>query len=170
MDFNSIVTAINLLLTLALAAATIFLAWATVKLAIETRKMREIRETPRLDIRVERKNESSSTLNLVLQNVGQGVAKNVRFIKFEGDPSYYTETVISPKDWKGPTELPIFKKGVAQWESGQIFSVLLGGATKSAYERAAENAWRFHVQYENQSGTKMCQIIEVDFSLLGGAL
>ena len=166
----AILTAITTpLLTLGLLAATIVLAYATVTLARETRKMREIQETPRLSIRTERNPDHSDMLNLVLRNEGQGVALNVRFTKFEGDPTYYSETLVLPQDWKGPTTMPIFEKGVAQWEPSQTFALILGGSSKGAFERAAKEPWRFHVQYENQSGKTICQIIELDFSLLGGS-
>ena len=161
-------TSINLFLTLALVIATGILAWTTWVLSRETKRMREIQEAPRISIRVESRNDNSSLLLLVLRNEGQGVAENVQFIKIEGDPTYYTETVLSP-DWKGTTELPFFKRGVAQWESGQTFKFFLGSADKNAYRRAMAQPWIFHVQYNTQSGKKICQKIELDFSLLGGS-
>ena len=161
-------TSIGLILSAALVLSTVVLAWATGTLVWETKRMREFQETPRLSIRVER--DITKGMSLVLRNEGQGVAQNVRFTKFEGDPTYYTETVALPRDWKGATKAPIFEKGVVQWEPGQTFTLLLGGSSKEATERAAVEPWRFHVQYENQSGKKKCQVIEVDFSLLIGTL
>ena len=84
----------------------------------------------------------------------------MKFVKFEGDKTYYTETVTSPSNWEGASEHPIFKKGVTQWEPGQTFTVLLGSASRAAYERAAEKPWIFHVEYENQSGKKICQTLD----------
>ena len=160
-------TSISLFLSAALVMTTIVLALATGTLVRETKRMREFQETPRLGIRVEKDLEKG--MSLVLRNEGQGVAQNVRFTKFEGDPTYYTETVVLPRDWEGATKAPIFEKGVAQWEPGQTFTLFLGGSNEDATARAAVEPWRFHVQYENQSGKRICQVIEVDFSLLLGS-
>ena len=162
-------TSISLFLSAALVLTTVVLALATGTLVRETKRMREFQETPRLSIQVEK--DLTKGLSLVLRNEGQGVAQNVRFTKFEGDPTYYTETVVvSPRDWEGATKAPIFEKGVAQWEPGQTFTLFLGGSNEAATARAAVEPWRFHVQYENQSGKRKCQVIEVDFSLLIGTL
>ena len=168
MDFGSWATFGTLFLTAILAGATIALACLTWTLAQETKKMREYQETPRLSIRAERHIEKG--MGLVLRNEGQGVAHNVRFTQFEGDPTYYTETIVIPRDWEGATKAPIFENGVTQWEPGQTFTLLLGGSSKDATARAANESWIFHVQYENQSGKTICQTIEVDFSLLQGAI
>ena len=110
-------TIINLILSAVLGIATIVLAWTTGVLSRETRRMRELQEAPRISIRVEPSTDKPRLLLLVLRNEGQGVAENVQFIKIEGDPTYYTETVSSPKDWKGPTKLP-FSRGV--WLNGSL--------------------------------------------------
>ena len=169
MSIDDLATIATPLLTLGLLAVTFVLTYATVTLARETRRMREIQEAPRISVRVEPSNDGSELLLLVLRNEGQGVAENVQFIKIEGDPTYYTETVSSPKDWKGPTKLPFFERGVAQWESGQTFKFILGYVDENAYRRAAPQPWIFHVEYNTQSGKKICQKIEWDFSLQGGS-
>ena len=161
-------TSINIGMTIVLVIATVILACATVNLVRETRRMREFQETPRLSIRAERDLEKG--MALVLRNEGKGVAYYVRFTEFEGDPTYYTETIIMPRDWEGATKAPIFENGVTQWEPGQTFTLFLGGSSKDASARAANEPWIFQVQYENQSGKKICQTIEVDFSLLHGTL
>ena len=60
----------------------------TWRLVTETRRMREFQMEPRVCIRVEADRTGLLGYELVIQNEGQGVAKNVRF-GFEGDPTYF---------------------------------------------------------------------------------
>ena len=163
-----VTTVIGLILSGAMVIATIVLAWATRILSGETRRMREFQETPRLSIRLEKAANSSRIFELVLRNEGQGVAKNVRFGEFEGHPIPYSESVRSAIGCSNMLDLPLFKRGLKQWETGQTFTFLLGPAHDENFQIAAESPWTFHVEYESLSGIPFSEALEVDPSLAEG--
>ena len=161
----------EILLSVALVLCTLALAWVTKTLVRETRKMREVQEAlaqPRLSIRAEGNHPSDpDEVILVLRNEGGGPARNVKF-RFEGEDGYFRET--RDKRW-GITDVPqrpLFRKGLESWESGQMFTFVLGVADEEAINRAAQAPWKFHIRYENLSGEKIRQTIQVDFSTLEG--
>ena len=161
-------TSIGLFLSGALVITTIVLAWATRTLAKETKRLREFQETPRLSIQVEKHAGSSRTFNLVIRNEGQGVAKNVRFGEFEGQPIPYKEGVRNAIGCANMLDLTLFKRGLRQWESGQAFTFLLGPAHDKNFQIAANSPWTFHVEYESLSGMKFSEALEIDLSLVEG--
>ena len=161
-------TTINLGLTGVLAVATVVLAWTTCTLAKETKRMREFQERPRLSIRVETGGESGKRLYLVLGNEGQAPAKNVRFGEFEGHPLSYSEGVQRTLGLRNAMELPLFRKGLVHWESGQTFTYSLGYTLGEDFKIAEQNPWIFQLQYESISGKQFKEHLEVDLSLLEG--
>ena len=165
--FTVVLTAALVICTALLARFTKSLSSATDVLATETRNMRELQTTPRIDVRVELDESSGNYLNLILRNEGRGPAKNVRFF-FDGDPSYYRNTLGGDVPPVVP-ELPLIREGLASWESGRTFKFTLGSASKAEFDRAREVPWTFHVEYEDLSGKKIHEKIEVDFSLLQGS-
>ena len=79
--------------------------------------MREFQTEPRVSIRVETDHTGELGYELVVQNEGQGVAKNVSFA-FEGDPSYFRNSWVIRRP-PAIDELPIIKNGLAYLEPNQ---------------------------------------------------
>ena len=155
-----------LLFTGVVAASTFVYAKLTRKLVSETQRLREVQTEPRVSIRVEAGHTGHPGYELVIQNNGQGVAKNVRF-EFEGDASYFRNSWIncSPPE---VNELPVIRDGLDYLEPGQVYRFPLGTVSPEEYERAVTTPWTFHAQYESLHGKLMNNTYVIDFSQFTG--
>ena len=99
---------------------------------------------------------------LVVQNEGQGVAKNVSFA-FEGDPSYFRNSWVIRRP-PAIDELPIIKNGLAYLEPNQSYRFSLGTVSEKEFERSIGAPWTFRTQYESLYGKRKSDTYVVDFS------
>ncbi len=150
------------------AGSTVAYALLTRQLVSETRRMREVQTEPRVSIRVEADHTGHPGYELVIQNEGQGVAKNVRF-EFEGDPSYFRNSWVIRRP-PAIDELPIIKNGLDYLEPNQSYRFPLGTVSPGEYERAVETPWTFRTQYESLYGKPRTDTYIVDFSQFRGML
>ena len=148
------------------ALSTVVYAVLTWRLVAETRRMREFQTEPRVSIRVETDHTGLLGYELVIQNEGQGVAKNVRF-EFEGDPSYFRNSWVNRRP-PAIDELPIIKNGLDYLDPNQTYRFPLGTVSSKEYERAAETPWVFRTHYENLYGKPRTDTYTVDFSQFMG--
>ena len=148
------------------AFSTVVYAVLTWRLVTETRRMREFQTEPRVCIRVEADRTGRLGYELVIQNEGQGVAKNVRF-RFEGDSSYFRNSWVN-RNPPAIDELPIIKNGLDYLEPNQSYRFLLGTVSNEEFERSIEAPWTFHTQYESLYGKNKSDTYVVDFSLFSG--
>ena len=154
--------------TFVVAVSTAVYAYLTWRLVSETRRMREVQTDPRVSIRVEADHTGRPGYELVIQNYGQGVAKNVCF-KFEGDPSYFRNSWVGRSPPK-IDELPVIRDGLDYLEPNQVYRFPLGTVSPEEYERAVENPWTFRTQYESLYGKRKTDTYIVDFSQFRGML
>ena len=138
------------------AGAYAYLTW---RLVSETQRMRRAQTEPIVSVDVELNQDAGhGRMELVIQNVGQGPAKDIN-IEFEGDPTYFSDT--RPID-----RLPIIKNGLPYLNQNQSFRILLGWLIGESFTRAIEEPWTFHVQYKDIVGdSKPRKTFVVDFSL-----
>ena len=150
------------------ALCTAFYCGLTGWLAWETRQMRKVQTEPRVSIRVEADHTGHPGYELVIQNNGQGVARNVRF-EFEGDPSYFRDSWVhrSPPEIN---ELPVIRDGLDYMEPNQVYRFPLGSVSPEEYERAVEAPWTFRTQYESLYGKRRTDAHIVDFAQFRGML
>ena len=132
------------------AVSTVFYAILTWRLVAETRRMREAQTEPRVSVRVEQEHGGLPAYELVIQNEGQGVAKNVRF-EFEGDPTYfrYSSSRRAPPQ---VDKLTAIKDGLDYLEPSQVYRYPVGIVLPEEFERATEKPWTFGIKYENLQG------------------
>lgn len=152
--------------TAVVAGTTAAYALLTWQLVSETRKLREVQTDPRVSIRVEADHTGHRGYELVIENNGQGVAKNVQF-EFKGDPSYFRNSWVN----RAPPaidELPIIKNGLDYLEPNQAYRFPLGTVSLDEYERAIEAPWTFRTQYESLFGKRRTDTYIVDFSQFEG--
>ena len=150
------------------AGATAAYALLTWRLVSETRKLRQVQTDPRVSVRVEADHTGRPGYELVVENNGQGVAKNVSF-EFKGDPSYFRNSWVN----RAPPaidELPIIKNGLDYLEPNQVYRFPLGTVSPDEYERAVETPWTFRTQYESLYGKRKTVTFIVDFSQFRGML
>ena len=148
------------------AASTVAYVLLTWRLVSETRRMREAQTEPRVSIRVEADHTGYPGYELVIQNNGQGVAKNVCF-EFDGDPSYFTNSWVN----RSPPridELPVIKNGIDYLEPSQTYRFPLGTVTSNEFERAVKAHWTFQTRYESLQGKPRADTHIVDFSQFRG--
>ena len=150
----------------AVAVSTVVYALLTWRLVSETRRMREVQTEPRVSIRVEADHTGHLGYELVIQNNGQGVAKNVRF-KFEGDSSYFRNSWVgrSPPEIN---ELPVIRDGLDFLEPNQVYRFPLGTVSPEEFERAVKARWIFRTRYESLHGKPRTDTHFVDFSQFRG--
>ena len=160
--------ALMVVFTGVVAASTVVYALLTWKLVAETRRLREAQTEPRVSIRVEAHHTGPPGYELVIQNNGQGVAKNVRF-EFEGDPSYFRNSWVN-RCPPGVNELPVIRDGLDYLEPNQVYRFPLGTVSAEEYERAVKACWTFRTQYESLYGKRTTDTSIVDFSHFRGML
>ena len=148
------------------ALSTVVYAVLTWRLVTETRRMREVQTEPRVSIRIEADHTGLLGYELVIQNEGQGVAKNVRF-EFEGDPSYFQSSWVNRRP-PAVNDLPIIKNGLDYLEPNQLYRFLLGTVSSEEFERAIDAPWTFRTYYESLYGKCKSDTYVVDFSQFSG--
>ena len=144
------------------ALSTVVYAVLTWRLVTETRRMREVQTEPRVSIRIEADRTGFLGYDLIIQNEGQGVAKNVRF-EFEGDPSYFRNSWVNRRP-PAVNDLPIVKNGLDYLEPNQLYRFPLGTVSSEEFERAIEAPWTFRTHYESLYGKRKSDTYVMDFS------
>ena len=157
-----------IVLTGVVAASTAAYVLLTCRLVSETRRLREVQTEPRISVRVEADHTGHPGYELIVQNNGQGVAKDVRF-EFEGDPSYFRNSWIhhSPPEIN---KLPVIRDGIDFLEPNQGYRFPLGTVSPEEYERAVKAPWIFRTQYKSSYGKPRTDTHIVDFSQFRGML
>ena len=143
------------------SAFTGWLAW-------ETRRMRQQQSEPRVSVQAEVDQDGHPGYELVIRNVGQGPARDVKF-SFTGDPSYLRNSFIGKAPPK-VDELPAIRNGIDFMEAGFTLRFTLGTVTEEEFRRAAQEPWTINVQYNSIIGKPMRNTYVVDFSQFEGTL
>ena len=143
----------------AVAVSTVAYAILTWRLVSETRRMRRAQTEPHVSVRVEiAELVGHGGLELVIRNEGQGPAQRIAF-EVEGDPTYFVgHGHILPID-----KLPVIENGIPYLGPGQSFRFLLGWLFGEAFDRANQQPWTFHVDYEGLGGNKTRSTYVLDF-------
>ena len=130
--------------------------------------MRRVQTEPRVTVRIQPVQIGIPGFDLVIQNEGQGPAKNVR-LEFEGDPSYFRNSWIGRQP-PAVDQLPAIKQGIDYMATGYALIYQLGTVTPEEFERASLSPWRFNVSYENLAGETSSSTCVLDFSHFRGTM
>ena len=147
------------------AVSTAVYAILTWRLVSETEGMRRTQTNPRIGAYVELDETTGrgQRMDLMIQNVGQGPAEDIRF-RFEGDPTYFGE--IRPID-----QLSVIRNGLAYLGPNQGFKIVLGFLIGEDFSRAIQQPWIIHIECNNAFGHKMpVAKYVVDFSQFDGLI
>ena len=169
MDILAILTVVfSILFSGIVAASTVFYVLLTRRLVSETRQLRRVQTEPRVTVRIQPVQIGIPGFDLVIQNEGQGPAKNVR-LEFEGDSSYFRNSWIGKKP-PAVDQLPAIKQGLDYMATGYALIYQLGTVSPEEFERASLGPWRFNVSYENLAGEKSSNTCVLDFSHFRGTM
>lgn len=153
--------AISLLLALVVAAATVFYALLTHRLVEETRRMREVQTEPALALRLEPSEHGVNFVNLVVENVGQGPARNIRF-KAAPDFRRFRNQHVS--DWG------IFRHGLNYMAPGQKITLFLTSVLDDVHKGREMRELNFDVEvsFETPAGRVSREVFPLHFDSLEG--
>jgi len=123
------------------AISTVVYAVLTWKLVSETRETRKLQITPDIHAYFEKSEVDASFVYLIIENIGYGIAKNVKF-QITKDFQYYDFEIQKLAD-KGA-----FKSGVKNFYSKQRFRYLFTDLSKKYDEKIKDNV-KFLITYED---------------------
>ncbi len=146
------------ILTFALAVATGVYAFLTWRMVRETKRLREIQSEPNISIYFKSKEEYIGLIDLIIRNIGQGPAFN---IKFTVSPDFkYT-------DQKNISELNLFKNGVHHLAPGQQIVFFLNSLVVMIDKKLCMN-FDVAANYENAVRKKYQNTYNIDLSEIVG--
>jgi len=145
----------NLLLALVVAAATVFYAILTHRLVTETRRMREVQTEPAISIRLDPSEHDINFINLVVENLGQGPARDIRFV---ARPDFNRS--------RGSTlsQSGMFRHGLKYMAPGQRITIFLTSVLDSVHG-TGDNLGRLNFQVEVAYRTPGDRIVDETFPL-----
>jgi hypothetical protein len=106
---------ITLLFSSLVTLSTVIYAWLTRRLVNETIIMRRIQTDPRIQIDITHDNNHPYLINIIVQNIGGSVAKDIRF-KIKSEPE--------PKNDKRLSQYVFMQKGISSLSPGANFKTL----------------------------------------------
>jgi len=143
------------------ALATVVYAILTWSLTTETKKMREAQTEPYVYVYADRFFELEPFCNITIKNIGNGVAKNIRFTKVEPDI-----TVASKGDFR-LSDVSFIKDGLTLLAPNQSIGVSVGPVVIFDIEGAHEllrKTIEIEIEYESASGKPYTGSFLIDFS------
>ena len=149
--------AFSVVFTMVVAAATVFYAVLTRRLVSETQRMRLAQTEPLVSIRIESSEISISLINLVVENLGPGLAYDVR-LSVTPDFEMRNKEHLS--------ELGLFRHGIRHLAPHQRISLYLTNVIGQIDEiQKADTRYRFEVRasYRSILGTVHESIYPIDF-------
>ncbi len=150
--------AITLVFSLVITISTVVYALLTWKLTSETRRMRKTQTEPKISIYLKPCQVSMLFFDLVIKNIGLGVAYNVKFKVLE-------EFDIS-EDRK-LSEIDFIKEGInympPDYSVETYFLHILG-----QYERIIDKKIKIKITYKNSEGRGLSEIINLNMSQFKG--
>lgn len=154
LDFSQTLSLFTLLTTL-------ILAFGTLILALETKRMRKVQTEPDVFINFQPQNDDIYVIDLIIGNTGQGTAFN---IEFEINPDFEYE--------KGEflSELSFFKNGIPFLAPNQnLKSALIWLEDKAVglpFDRLSK-PFEIVINYEDHTKKKFTRIYPMDLTPLG---
>ena len=146
------------ILTFILAIITGIYAYLTWRMVKETKRMREIQSEPNISIFYRSKEEYISLIDIVIKNIGQGPAHN---LKFEVNPDF------KYSDEKNISELNLFKRGLKNLPPNQELVFFLNSLV-AMLDKKLCLSFDMIVKYEDASGKKFKSIYNIDLSEVMG--
>jgi hypothetical protein len=142
------------LFTFIVTFATVFYAIITAKLFSETKKMREAQTEPNIFLTIQSKNEDFFLKDMVIQNIGQGAAYNIKF-ELDSDFEFLKGRFLS--------KLNLIKNGLKYLAPNQKISFFIG-SIPNLIQRKINTIFSIKIKYENRLGQSYENKYTVDFS------
>jgi len=155
---TSLPTWIYTIATMVLLFVTINYVTATEKLVEATKKGLEFQTAPRIFVMIKQGDEIARFIDLVIENKGQGEAKNITFIVA---PDFETVSGFLTKEYE------IFKKGLPYMAPGQRFFFTLTDLGEN-YDEKKDMSFTITVRYHDIEGTEYIDSYLIDLSIFHG--
>ncbi|MHB8102385.1 MAG: hypothetical protein ACYDEF_09480 [Methanosarcina sp.] len=140
----------NLLFSGIVAISTLVYTFLTWGLISETRKMRKVQTEPSLHVFIEARDEHNEITDMYIQNIGMGVARNLKF-KVLSDFMYYRSYNLSKDYWlKDIHLLQNGLKALAPNQKIRVFSTSYRGVR----ELNSNTYIEIGIEYTNSIGDK----------------
>lgn len=140
----------NLLFSGIVAISTLVYAFLTWGLVSETRKMRKVQTEPSLHVFIEARDEHNEITDMYIQNIGMGVACNLKF-KVLSDFMYYRSSNLSKDYWlKDIHLLQNGLKALAPNQKIRVFST----SYRNVRELNSNTYIEIGIEYTNSIGDK----------------
>ncbi|MBN1618662.1 hypothetical protein JW887_04980, partial [Candidatus Dojkabacteria bacterium] len=136
------------------ALSTLVYAILTWQLVSETRRMRKVQSEPALSMHIQPRNEWINFMDIIIENVGSGPARDVTF-KLSRDFQ-----LLKDRKW---SDLNIFKNGINYLAPGQKIQFLCTDM-EDDFETKKDLSVNIEVKYTNISKKKYKSTFILDFS------
>ena len=153
---------LTLIFTAVVTLSTAVYAVLTGILVSETRKMREVQTEPKFHITVDSYDFAIHIMRLNFQNIGMGVAKNLKIYPSIVSGGESADLLLS--DF---TKSNFFKTGLRHFGPNQIIYSTYTDTSKD-YEGKSLSILSFKLEYESISGKKYFEEIVIDMSEIKG--
>ncbi len=132
------------ILSLVLTLATVLYVLFTWKITSENKKMREAQTEPRISLSIQPREEYINFLNMIVENIGQGPAYEVRF-ELNHDFEFAKGHFLS--------ELGFIKNGIAYFAPRQKIEFFLTNMVEGFNDKM-NNEIRIKVTYNSKAGKR----------------
>lgn len=153
-------SALSIVFSGIVALSTVVYAILTWRLTSETRAMRKAQTDPHVSLTVQRLENHVGSMEIVVENLGPGPAKNVTFRPSE-------DLVLDSRTNSTLSQMGLFRHGVTYMSPGQRFRFFLVSTTDHP-ELLANEPVRIEIAYETVVGEKKVGEYFIDFRILEG--
>ena len=146
---------LTLIFTGVVAVSTLVYAILTWKLVSETQKMREAQTEPKVSVFVETHPKYFLLKNLVIRNVGLGIAYNIKFV-VSPDFKTFNSGMLS--------EMNIIKNGIPHLPPNSNYEFLLANI-RNDFRNPDSVFFKITANYQNSFGKKFSDTFEIDMRI-----
>jgi hypothetical protein len=155
--------AITVVFSAVVAIATVVYAILTWKLVSETIKMREAQTEPKISATIQADERYINWINLIIQNIGQGPAYNV---KFELNPDFEDKNIPDVENIDETfklSEVGFIKNGLPYFAPDQRIQLFLTNLAED-FKKKLETPFEIKIIYENSIHKLYSDLYMIDFS------
>ena len=152
----------DLLLSGVVAISTVVYAFLTWQLVSETRTMRKVQTEPSLHMFIEPRDEHAEITDMFIQNIGMGVARNIKF-NVLSDFMYYRDRSLKKDYWL--KDIHFLKNGLETLAPNQKIRVF-STSFRDVSELNSKTYFEMAIEYTNFKGDKYDSVYPLDFLTL----
>lgn len=153
----------NLLFSGVVAISTVVYAFLTWQLVSETRTMRKVQTEPSLHMFIEPRDEHAEITDMFIQNIGMGVARNIKF-NVLSDFMYYRDRSLKEDYWL--KDIHFLKNGLETLAPNQKIRVF-STSFRDVRELNSKTYFEIAIEYTNFKGDEYDPVVySLDFLTL----